>query len=236
MFNRETFGRHFVAPDPDAEPFGGLVSCTRILLDMAQYEDERLVEAALRLLFRHLNQRTHFVQIAMCTQLLVRPTTARIYYKMRCELTELRAWTPYLDEEGNTRRRKEALIQCSKLMQRWIGVLTPRLGSSNERVDDEVKEAQAMASNLDMHTAVMCILLLPLKRQVTRRAGDLDMALDSERRELFGVCHELVQKLCTANRDMQQYFFEHRGALINQMGLLGLDMETSLSAIVQGNR
>jgi hypothetical protein len=121
-------------------------------------------------------------------------------------------------------------------MQRWIGVLTPRLGSSNERVDDEVKEAQAMASNLDMHTAVMCILLLPLKRQVTRRAGDLDMALDSERRELFGVCHELVQKLCTANRDMQQYFFEHRGALINQMGLLGLDMETSLSAIVQGNR
>jgi hypothetical protein len=165
MFNRESFGRHFVAPDPDAEPFGGLVPCTRILLDMAQYQDPVIVESALRLLFRHLNQRTHFVQIAMRTQLIVRPTTSRVYYKMRCEASELRAWLPYLDEEGNTRRRKEALIQCSRLVQRWISVLTPRMGSTHERLDEEVRDAQIMAANLNIHLSVMSILLLPLKRQ-----------------------------------------------------------------------
>lgn len=172
----------------------------------------------------------------MQVHLVVRPTTARIFYCTRSEISEFRAWIPYLDEEVDKKRKKEALLQCGKLAQRWISVLAPRIGQDKQRGGMDVREGQIMSENLLMHSSLLRILSLPLPRQPARRMGELDIALDGDRRDLFGTCHELVQRLCDGNTRMQHYFFEHRGIFINQMGLNGLDVASTLAAMVKGNR
>ena len=232
LFNRENFGKSFVSPDLEAEPLGELVSSTRILLDLVQYHDPRLTEAGLKLLLMHFNQKTSFVREALQVHLVVRPTTARVFYRLRCEIAEMRAWTPYLDEDDHA-RKKEALVTCGKLIARWTSVLAGR--GDKDKGGMDVKEAQAMVINLEMHTAIMRILSLQLARQLARRVGELDTAIDWDRRELMQSCHQLIQKMCKGNEHIQRIFYEQWDTLAHQMGIAGLDVEHTMAAIVQGN-
>ena len=69
----------------------------------------------------------------------------------------------------------------------------------------------------------------------SKKEGELDVAVDKERQELFVKCHQFVAALCTNHRTVQEFFFAHRRVLQAHLGIVGLPVAETLTEMVTGH-
>ena len=171
---------------------------------------------------------------------IVRPRSARAFFKARTDVAELRLAMPWVHRD-DVSRRGEAMHTCERLLKKWAQTLRGHGGSSGGKEsggkegggDTDEGEYRRILYQLGVHQYVMEMLLLPMRRVFTKKHGELDTAVDKERHELFAKLHDFVAVLCEGHRSAQEYFFAHRQVLEAHLGIVGLPVAETLAAIVR---
>ena len=236
LFRTDAYGRETIEPRALKEPEGYLSIATRVFLDLVRYQDPRLSRRAFQLLIVQLGQRHECVCQLACVYLITRPRSARAYFKMRADVHEFRLSIPWLQRD-DVARRAEAMLTCETLLQKWTMALHGhRAASEREHMragaDTDEGEVRRMLFQLNAHVYVMRVLLLPMRRALARKQGELDIAVDKEQQELFAKCHVFVAALCSQHRTLQEFFFAHRRVLDGHLGIIGLPVAETLTAMV----
>jgi len=236
LFRNDTYGREVIEVRALKEPEGSLSVVTRVLLDLSLYKDPRLSRRAFELLMCQLGQRHHFVRHIAAVHLIVRPRSARAFFKTRADVHEFRLALPWVHRD-DVSRRADAMHSCERLLTKWVQNLRghgARQGrDAKEEADTDEGEYRRMLFQMGAHRHVMELLLLPMRRVFAKKEGELDTAVDRERQELFSKCHEFVAALCAGHRTAQEFFFRHREVLQSHLGIVGLPVAETLAALVQ---
>ena len=209
---------------------------TRVLLDLCFYKDPRLSRRAFELLLRQLGQRQHFIRQVAGVHLIVRPRSARAFFKTRADVHEFRLALPWVHRD-DVSRRADAMHACERLLKKWSQNLrghgAQQGRDAKEEADTDEGEYRRILFQLGAHRYVMELLLLPMRRVFAKKEGELDTAVDKERQELFGKCHDFVAAFCGGHRTAQEFFFEHRAVLQSHLGIVGLPVAETLAALVK---
>jgi len=236
LFRSDMYGREVIEVRALKEPEGALSVVSRVLLDLCRYRDPRLSRRAFQLLICQLGQRHEFVRQIAGVHMIVRPRSARAYFKTRTDIHEFRMALPWVHRD-DVSKRAEAMRSCERLLKKWTQSLRGHGGGhgrdAKEEADTDEGELRRILFQLGAHRSVMEVLLLPMRRVFTKKEGELDTAVDKERQELFDKCHEFVAALCEKHRTLQEFFFEHRQVLQAHLGIVGLPVAESLGALVK---
>jgi hypothetical protein len=112
LFRNDEYGREVIEVRALREPEGSLSIVSRVLLDLALYEDPRLSRRAFQLLMRQLGQRHDFLRQVAGVHFIVRPRSARAFFKTRADVIELRYAMPWVHRDDVARRAEVRAYAC----------------------------------------------------------------------------------------------------------------------------
>ena len=229
----QSFGHNLVSPPEigsDVYQPGDLNDETQqMLLSLCSFRHQPLTMSAMALLVRNMTQRHALVSRLKEVQILVYPQAARVHKETLFIIERLSHLQKFCAAD-----EPSAYEEASKLLRRMTKEVTVSLHNRPELA----KQNQTILLNLEINKPIRRILNLHLARDSSRHdAGELeaDLALNLPRRDLFQLCYSFVKELVHQNPKGQMVFFPHIEVFREHMGIEGLNVSDTITAIVRDN-
>eukprot|EP00854_Cymbomonas_tetramitiformis_P008313 gene8313-9876_t len=205
----------------------------KTLLDLMKAEHAELVSVSFDLLYHHLMQRAALVEHQQHLQMLLTPDVVSGFLQFYSGMAEIQHYVHVLGSSSG-QEFAEAVGQFEEVMCEKIAVMGTGVPKGGEPQPAQVARAttfQNIAVNVGMVDQVLQVLSMSFL--ITGQ----DPQQDRLGVQLLNTCHEFLVACCNdpINPAIQLKLWPHLPSMMQLMGTPGLDVASTLTAVLHGN-
>ncbi|KAK3233488.1 hypothetical protein CYMTET_56220 [Cymbomonas tetramitiformis] len=205
----------------------------KTLLDLMKAEHAELVSVSFDLLYHHLMQRAALVEHQQHLQMLLTPDVVSGFLQFYSGMAEIQHYVHVLGSSSG-QEFAEAVGQFEEVMCEKIAVMgtgVPKGGEPQPAQGARATTFQNIAVNVGMVDQVLQVLSMSFL--ITGQ----DPQQDRLGVQLLNTCHEFLVACCNdpINPAIQLKLWPHLPSMMQLMGTPGLDVASTLTAVLHGN-